>query len=250
MEKDMDKEVTGLSVSAIKGMAVASMTLDHLAVVVLAPYFFAAGAGPGGQGAGWEFAYTLLRCLGRVAFPLFCFLLTEGFLHTRSSVRYALRLFVFSLLSEPIFDLATAGSWIDLRHQNVFFTLILGLCSMAGVRYFSRRVFFQALSAVSCCLAAWLLRADYGAWGVLLITVLYLLHQDRRWQLFGGLAACLASGEAVIFRIFQMLGIALISRYNGRRGKGGKYFFYLYYPAHLWILYGIHIFLPTVPFVH
>lgn len=250
MEKIMDKELTGISASAIKRVAAVSMTLDHLAVVVLSPCFLAAGTGSEGQGAGWAIAYMVLRCLGRVAFPLFCFLLTEGFLHTHSFLRYALRLFVFSLLSEPFFDLATTGSWIDLRHQNVFFTLLLGLCSMAGIRYFSRRIVFQALSAVSCCLAAWLIHSDYGAWGVLLITVLYLLHQDRRRQLFGGLAACLVSGEMVIFRIFQMLGLALISQYNGRRGMGNKYFFYLYYPAHLWILYGIYIFMLPVSSIH
>ena len=84
---------------------------------------------------GWYWVDFALRVIGRFAFPIFAFLLVQGFLYTRSVPRYLARLTAFALISELPFDLATGDCWYDPGHQNVFFTLATGLVTLAALRW-------------------------------------------------------------------------------------------------------------------
>lgn len=143
MEATMQKYAK-MSGSTLKIIALVSMLIDHMAAVLL-PYpmmehgvyylgfslEYAAtvlGEGP----AGWLYIlYQIMRrLLGRLAFPIYCFLLVEGFERTHSRAKYALRLFLFTIISEVPFDLAFNGRIFYTHYQNVFFTLFLGVLMM------------------------------------------------------------------------------------------------------------------------
>ena len=168
----------------------------------------------------------ILRLIGRVSFPIFCFLLVEGFLHTHDRKKYALRLFLFALVSEIPFD------------QNVFFTLLIGLLAMMLCDYFRMQAqpVAQVLVLILAMVLAWALHTDYGYRGVLLIELLYIFRYDRMKQIVAG---------AVAFSWETTAPLAFIPVwfYNGKRGKSGKWFFYWFYPVHLLILWGVKTFL-------
>lgn len=177
-----------------------------------------------------------LRCLGRIAFPIFCFLIVEGFFHTRDVRRYMGRLGVFALISEIPYDLAFRGVPLEYAHQNVFFTLLIGI----GMMVLLERNREWPVKAVILLLAMWLavlIRSDYNFRGVLLIFVFYIFHESR-WLAVtaGGLWNFLYQGVIQKYGVLSVLPLAL---YNGERGRKMKYFFYIFYPVHLLLLYGI-----------
>lgn len=115
----------GLSGSTLKLIAIITMLIDHIGAAVIARLLIA------GQGSEMLYKiYYAMRAVGRVAFPIFCFLLVEGFFYTGSRKKYALRLFGFALLSEIPFDLAFSGKTLEFGYQNVFFTLLIGLLTI------------------------------------------------------------------------------------------------------------------------
>lgn len=200
---------------ALKLTALAAMALDHTAVALCTEN---------------GIVYAIFRTLGGLAFPIYCFLLTEGFSHTRNPGAYLRRLAVFALLSEIPFDLAVFGTWVYTGYQNVFFTLALGVLTLLGLRRFSGRPFFQALAAGCGCLAAALIQSDYGWSGILLICVLYLTRCDRPRQILYGCAA------SFLARLTAPFAFIPIHMYNGERGRQMKMLFYWFYPAHLLVL--------------
>lgn len=121
----------GISSSTVKLVGIITMLIDHLAATVLLRYMYA-----GHWSNGLYILYTLLRLVGRLGFPIFCFLLVEGFERTRSRAKYALRLLLFALVSEVPFDLAFSGSVLEFGYQNVYFTLFLGLLAICVYDYF------------------------------------------------------------------------------------------------------------------
>lgn len=177
-----------------------------------------------------------LRCLGRIAFPIFCFLIVEGFFHTHDVRRYMGRLGVFALISEIPYDLAFRGVPLEYAHQNVFFTLLIGI----GMMVLLERNREWPVKAVILLLAMWLavlIRSDYNFRGILLIFVFYIFHESR-WLAVtaGGFWNFLYQGVIQKYGVLSVLPLAL---YNGERGRKMKYFFYIFYPAHLLLLYGI-----------
>lgn len=218
-----------LNSNTLKLIAVISMMIDHTAVALIENSILGHGQGNLPHMAVWRGADIAMRFTGRIAFPIFCFLLVEGFLHTRDVKKYAGRLFAFALISEIPFDLAAFNAWFDPAHQNVYVTLFLGLLAMAGIRRYEREGnrWGQAVVFTGCCLAAWLTRCDYGVFGVFFIVLLYMLRDDAPRQTLTGILCLLWEPGAI-------LAFIPIRMYDGTRGSGRwKWFFYVFYPAHL-----------------
>ena len=234
-----------MSGTALKKIAIITMLIDHIGAAFF--YVFTSSYDGSADFAGADLIYQILRIIGRTSFPLFCFLLVEGFLHTRSIAKYLLRLLLFALLSEIPFDLAFYDKVWDVSMQNVFFTLFLGVLAMASLRWGENlgaakrkgmwRIFAGWLGAMLCVGAAYLLRTDYAGGGIVLILVMYVLRTQRKlMSLAGYITMCLVMRESWCFPAFF-----LIPEYNGKKGKGAKYFFYVFYPVHLLVLAGIRI---------
>ena len=167
------------SEDALKLLALVTMFLDHVGAGLL-KYFLVHTIPEGG--AAWQYcdaAYQILRTVGRLSFPIYCYLLLQGFLHTRSVARYALRLFLFALLSEAPFDLLFYGK-MTMAHQNVFWTLLAGLLTMAAVRQCRERLKSQVFGGL-CSAAA--VAAGMTAAG--------LLHRTIDTAVFSSLLCCI-----------------------------------------------------------
>lgn len=196
----------------LKLLAMLAMTADHIGAV-----FFP--------------EIPLLRWIGRMAMPVLCFFIGEGLRHTRSPRRYLLRLTGFALLSELPFDLTFYGG-IEWGHQNVYFTLALGLLALWAIQSRGMEGWLLALTAA---LAAELLGCDYGMYGVLLILLLDRFHRARSEQLAGAALLNLAF-FGLQTQTLSLIALPLLWLYNGKRGRDDRRLFYLYYPAHLCVL--------------
>lgn len=196
----------------LKLLAMLAMTADHIGAV-----FFP--------------EIPLLRWIGRLAMPVLCFFIGEGLRHTRSPRRYLLRLTGFALLSELPFDLAFYGG-IEWGHQNVYFTLALGLLALWAIQSRGMEGWLLALTAA---LAAELLGCDYGMYGVLLILLLDRFHRARSEQLAAAALLNLAF-FGLQTQTLSLIALPLLWLYNGKRGRDDRWLFYLYYPAHLCVL--------------
>lgn len=222
----------GLSGTALKFVACVTMLLDHIGASCIEARYGTAANCPAGL---LKFDLTL-RLIGRLAFPIFCFLLVEGFLHTHDVKKYIRRLLLFGLVSEIPFDMAFFRVPFYGGHQNVYWTLALGMIAMAAMQHFQdaagRLTWQGGAAAVACALAAELAATDYGAIGVALIAALYLTRNSRTQQ------SILGAGM-MLFELTAPLAFVLTWFYNGQRGRcpqWAKWAFYLFYPVHLVVL--------------
>lgn len=256
--KRIPQENTFISAAFLKHFAFLSMLVDHFFYVIFWEYIqwkslhgFAVDS--------LTKVYQWGRDFGRIAFILFVFLATEGFAHTHDRKKYLLRLGMFALFSEIPFDLAIHGKIFTMEGQNVFFTLFLGMLALYFMEAFRGYFLLQLLAVTaSCVLAVWL-HTDYMIMGVLLMVVLYLCRKSF-WQqalvggvtIYFGTVALYAinywSGWENIMQFFEwgktemygMFAFILIYFYNGEKGKQfPKAVYYLFYPLHLLVLFGI-----------
>ena len=186
-----------------------------------------------------------LRIIGRLAFPIYCFLLVEGIRYTRNVKKYALRLLTGALLSEMPFDLLFFGR-ITWAHQSVMVTLLVG---MAAVLWGRKQKYWLAFPV--CFLAAEFLNTDYGGWGVALICMFALTQElpHRHWLQLAGMTLvfwCMDSyvlhfgSVGIPIEFFGLSALIPIWLYNGEkgiRGKGFQYAAYAFYPLHMLTLY-------------
>ncbi|MDE7421470.1 MAG: conjugal transfer protein TraX [Muribaculaceae bacterium] len=218
-----------MSGSALKIIAVLSMVADHCA------YFLMEPETP---------LYDVMRCFGRIAFPVFAFLIAEGFAHTRSRTHYFLTLLGFAIISEiPWFLL----NGVDGTH-NVMFTLFLGVATLSVFDRLCEHGPLCCFSILILCCLAWWSGVDYEWRGILMIVIFYMLRRQtiNPW-------ICRSSvsfpSQAIIQILFTfplmmhygftgaILASIVIFLYDGTRGniKGtvAKYSFYAFYPLHL-----------------
>lgn len=214
----------------LKIIAILSMLTDHIAASFGLSFFPSE-------------VYWIMRYIGRTAFPVFCFLIVEGALHTRNPYRYLARLGIFALISEIPFNLAFDHSVIKTGSTNVFFTLFLGLlaiilCQKLKNAASGEKQIASAGAVFICCLAAELLHTDYSSGGVLVIISMYFLHDKPAAR-----DAIMLLVLSLFFGPVELFGAAsiiLFFFYNGRRGKTNRffqYFFYVFYPLHLTVLW-------------
>ena len=252
----------GYSAHVLKLIAIVSMLIDHIGEVVYKQYL-AVEQVPYREwldamfpmDTGWGI-YYLMRSIGRLAFPIFCFFLVEGYEHTSDRIRYAASLLIFGLISEIPFDLALWHGFFVWDHCNVMFTLFLGLLAIwgidEGIKAVERGLQLPGMILVAAApalalLTAKLITTDYAAPGVLCIILMYLLRNSRVLSVFAGvliLTVFSHRSEAVAF-----LDVILIMFYNGTRGRQVKYFFYAFYPLHFLILAGIAHYFMNVSFL-
>jgi len=210
----------------LKWIALVTMTIDHLGAALFPDYIF-------------------MRIIGRISFPLFGYLLVLGMESTRNTKNYVARLFIFALISQAPFFLALGYPPFEML--NIFFTLSLGLLSL-----------LKPLLILPSLLVSEFLNFDYGAYGIASIACMYILNKNTR----NGIV-CLVLFNAMYsllnnIQVFSLLALPIILLYKEVFGlmkiekkiKGDtvyppwrKYFFYIYYPFHLSMIYLIKTFI-------
>lgn len=219
----MEKKI--LPQEGLKLIACVTMLLDHMGAV-----FFPNG--------------ILLRVIGRLAFPIYCFLLAEGAHYTRNPVKYGLRLLVGLILSEIPFDLALYGR-ISWDHQSVMVTLLLGFLMALCMR--KAPLWTKALLVIPFAILAELLRTDYGSMGVLIIAVFVITRDMENRLLFQAIgvgAICFSMFTTSFIQPLATFAMIPIAMYSGKKRTSSpavQWAFYLFYPAHLAVLWLIAV---------
>lgn len=241
------KKFKFINSNLLKFFAMMFMLLDHMWATII----------PGNQ---W------MTNIGRLAFPIFAFLIVEGFTHTSDLKKYLKRLFIFALISEIPFNLIYAGNFVFPFHQNVMFTLLLGLLCISEIDKLKNNsnlkfkikgilkiLFFLFIGMIGF--------VDYGVTGILTIIVFYIFRNIKlAWlgQLISFILLYIVffKGQSIIINIFgaeyflpsqgfSIFALIPIWLYNGERGKKNKvlqYMYYCFYPVHMLCLYLIYYF--------
>jgi len=237
----VQKQTAGLTGNALKIIAAISMTVDHVGFMFYPTVFW-------------------LRYVGRIALPVFMFMIAEGCQHTRNRLRYYLMVVALAVLCQSVYTLTT-GSWFLCVPVSfsMAIPLVYGLqaCKRA---LFGGKPWVAALWGVGLCCAIaglWKLNKtvdlDYGFWGTMLPVAASLFRQKEDaplWlrRLDCNLVHVLAMAVAMVplaldmgqWQWWSFLAVPLLMAYSGKRGKlPMKYFFYIFYPAHLAVLEGI-----------
>lgn len=228
--KTEPKLKTNLDTDFLKLIAIISMAIDHF---------------------GGEFfpQYPIFRWFGRLAFPLFCYCLTVGLLYTRNVKKYVGRLAIFAVISQPIYALNVDrfAFWENLTNWNIFFTLVISLLFMWGITH---RKWYGIGTAVLSLALLLLFNFDYSSTGILLMMIfrfcrnkpilgaaLFCLHYlPALWGTPGDPLALVIGGHTVDWSIFSLLAAPLIFISTNTRIKVNKWFFYIFYPAHLAVI--------------
>lgn len=221
----------------LKIIAVVTMLIDHVGAAVLEQLMVSGNAMIISNYDTIIFWDRVLRSIGRAAFPLYCFLLVEGFIHTSNRKKYMICMGIFALVSEIPFDMAFFGEVMYWNHQNVFFTLLLGLLTMQGIECMQKRSFIWGLlPAIAGIMLAGVIAGDYGGSGILLIIIFYYFRENRLNQCVWGMLCVMF----VLEEIWALPAFFLLFLYNGERGqKLNKYIFYAFYPLHLCFLFAL-----------
>ena len=221
-----------LSGSASKVIAVITMFIDHIGAYFprqMSRILFPVGGGS-------LRLYTVLRFIGRLSFPLFCFLLVEGFLHTHDRQKYGIRLLLFALVTEPFWNLVHSGTW-RYESQNALFTLLFGflaLCLAERLEQGRGNRLQNAVLLISLLILAVVFKADYGCAGFGFVLMLYLLRKQPLFRAVTG--SCILSSR-------WQAGLAFIpiAFYNGKRGflhgRAASLCFYAIYPIQMILFY-------------
>lgn len=179
----------------------------------------------------------ILNVIGRIAFPIFAFTLNEGYVHTRSLKKYLLRLFIFAVSIQ----MPSILFGYDYP-MNIFFTLFLGLLSIYIFNLKKMNVILKIILIGFILFFSQKFKLDYGIYGILVIINFNIFRNNKFKILMNFLVLNIYN---VIFpkvfdlpdtQLFSLISLVFIFMYNGEKGRSMKYFFYLFYPIHFFIL--------------
>ena len=224
-------KVQFLSGAWLKLIAILSMLIDHVNKALIYPNLVS-------NDGILTTVSNIFDIIGRIAFPLFCFMLVEGYFKTRSRKKYLLNLLIFGVISEVPFDMFTTASFFNMNWNNVMFTLAFVLITIWIIDILKERMqklpktlwyFASFIIVIIMCIAAMYLSLDYEHHAILIGYFFYLFHDVPLLAIPFGYASMYTQPWA-------LLGFGLTLTYNGKRGKQNKMLNYWFYPAHLLIL--------------
>lgn len=222
-----------LTGSSLKFLALIAMFIDHIALVLLSQLPIALEPIIT-IGSHQITIYLICRMIGRIAFPIYAFLIVEGYSYTSDKKKYGRNLLIFAMISEIPWNLVHTGTCF-CSSQNVFFTLFLGYLGICTLEKYHNNYKKMAVCLLGLLASSIFLRSDYGCSGFGFILFLYITRQQKLIQMVVG--SCILSSRWV-----AGLAFLPINMYNGKRGfiKGRvKYIFYIAYPLHMLILFVI-----------
>ncbi len=225
----------------LKIIAIVTMLIDHFGYIFLY------------NDLKYRDLYTLCRAIGRISFPIFAFIIIQGFIHTKSYKKYLTRLLLFAIITEPFYDISFSGAYINFKYQNVLFLFVISLIML----YFTNKfIIISPIFLVVACYISSIIKADYYIIGPILIYAMYIFIRmykgdDKLFKIavFTGLILIslyiipiLISYKKVYLQIpFYILSGIIIGTYNEKIGMYKlKYFFYIFYPLHAYLLYLIN----------
>ena len=228
-----------LSAAHLKWIAIFTMVLSHLAQTNLMY----------NMGEEYWFMADIFVFIGRIAMPIFCFFTVQAVIYTKNYKKYFFRLLAFALIAEVPYDLAFYGHPFYSYRQNVIFTILIAAFAIFLIEKLLKRdenIIINIVGIILITIAAMylavLLRTDYSSKGVVAIVLLYLARNNKILS-----ALALMIGFLFEFEVwgsviptsygFVYLAIPLIMLYNGKRGNQNKWAFYIFYPAHLLVIY-------------
>ena len=215
----------------LKILAIITMTIDHIGAIIY-PNIDA------------------FRIIGRISFPIFCFLLVEGFKHTHNRFRYFIRLLLFAIITQPIYDYA-----FNNHELNILFTFSLSFLLLSSLEFIKKiinkynkgienylyKTISYLLIYIIFLILSIILNVDYQALGISLVLIFYLSPNILLSLLLYLIIAITLDVNNI--QLYSLIAFIFIYFYNGKKGKDIKYFFYLYYPLHLLLLKGLSILL-------
>jgi len=211
----------------LKLIAVTSMLIDHSGYLIFNQFSF-------------------MNYIGRLAFPIFAFLITEGYIHTTNLKRYFSRLLIFAVISQVPYMLLFNNNFT----LNILFTLALGLLVITVYNKLTNKL-LGILFVIFSAIIAELLHLDYGWFGITIIFIFYIFKTKKIYMnmLFAFTTfinyiyyfSKTSRIEYLLIILFCVLSLIPINLYNGKKGKNIKYFLYIFYPLHLIVLYLINL---------
>ena len=220
-----------LSGAGLKLIAIISMLADHVNKALIYPYLES-------NHGFLAFISDVFDIIGRIAFPLFCFMLVEGYFKTRNRKKYLLNLLLFGVISEIPFDMFTTASFFNMNWNNVMFTLALVLVTVWIIDTLKEKMqkrpkalwyLVSILIVLGMCIVSMSLSLDYEHHAILIGYFFYLFYGMPLFSI----PFCYAS---MYTEPWALLGFGLTLTYNGKRGRQNKMLGYWFYPLHLLIL--------------
>ena len=256
----------GLNGSVLKIIACVTMFIDHAGDALVKQALNGNAANFDAQGKlihnGLYFLYHSMRAVGRIAFPIFIFMLIEGYFNTHDRWKYLLRVGIFAIISEVPYDVSfnltqrqmLEQKFIEFTDQNVFFTIFLGLLAIIVIDTIvglNLDIMFKGVVVLAFGIGmagiGYLIKSDYDLVGVLAIEAAYLTRKavklteiEKEYPVRSNLAVALVICCALLFvgvkELYAFVTVPLLALYNGKRGGYMKYTFYIFYPLHLLII--------------
>ena len=198
--------------------------------------------------------YEWLTCIGRIAFPIFAFLITEGYIHTSNINKYIKRMMIFAIITEIPFNLMVSASPIYPFHQNVLWTFVISLLTLKYLNFDNtKNIFKSILIIILAIIIATITMCDYFGAGVMMVVGFYIFRKSKLLQLLMMIYVNMILIQGYSYHIdiagytyyfpqqgFAVLSLIFIWLYNGKQGyhdKWVKIFCYAFYPLHMLILY-------------